>query len=222
MATLTFLCNDGLAVSLTGTTGLVTIPTAEVLGDGMAFFGASFIDKEYLFIWESDQYDGFAGFVTVGYLPFLELGLCLKRAPDYPPPWQGLGDRIVTIRSRIVKESKFIPSILLGLHDPVGVKFSNSSYLVASRSFHLPRSAEMDLHLGYGVDWIKTDHRYQFLGLFGGISIHLGKRIALMLEHDSRGLNFGVEISIFRRVQFLIALLEPDIISGGINTKFRL
>ena len=224
---LLFRPQNSSAQSLTGTSGLITIPTAEILRDGEVSFGANFMNKEY-FTYGHNEYHGLANFATVGYLPFLEISFRLTRRLDYPEP-QAIGDRMLSVRLRPLKESRFFPAFVLGAHDFVRVTGTaiptnnfNALYLSASKGFGLrPVIDRIDFHLGYGTDWIEAlDH--QFVGPFGGISISPRRFITLMLEHDAEKLNCGLRISILDHIDFLAALIDLKVISGGTSFRFRL
>jgi len=214
---LLFQSANGITNSLTGPTGLITIPTAEMSEDGEISFGLNLINKYFVY---RSYYNTIIGSITLGYLPFLEITPRLTIPLDIPE-LRGFGDRIICIRLRPFKENGFFPSIVLGVHDPVGITNQfNASYLVASKSFHLFRTT-MDFHLGYGVDWIEAE-RYQFVGLFGGISLSPKPFIAFMLEHDAEQFNCGMQISVLNHIELLVAFLNFDTFSGGISCKFKL
>lgn len=226
---LALLCQpqNSSAQSLTGTSGLITIPTAEILKDGEVSFGANFMHKEY-FTYGFNKYHGLANFATVGYLPFLEISLRLTRKLDYPEP-QAIGDRMISVRLRPLKESRFFPALALGAHDfarvtgtAIPTNHFNALYLSASKGFGLrPVIDRIEFHLGYGTDRIEArDH--QFVGPFGGISISPRPFIRLMLEHDAEKLNCGLRISILDHIDLLAALIDFKVISGGTSFRFRL
>jgi hypothetical protein len=218
---------NSVAQSLTGTSGLITIPTAEILKDGEVSFGANFMNKEY-FAYGFNKYHGLANFVTMGYLPFFEISLRLTRKLDYPEP-QAIGDRMISVRLRPLKESRFLPAFVLGAHDfarvtgtAIPTNHFNALYLSASKGFGLrPVIDRIEFHIGYGTDWIEAvDH--QFAGPFGGISISPRPFIRFMLEHDAEKLNCGLRISILDHIDFLAALIDLKVISGGTSFRFRL
>ncbi len=218
---------NGSAQSLTGTSGLITIPTAEILKDGEVSFGANFINKEY-FAYGFNNYHGLSNFATIGYLPFLEISFRLTRRLDYPEP-QAIGDRMISVRLRPLKESRFFPALVLGAHDFARVTGTaiptnnfNALYLSASKGFGLRHVIHrVDFHLGYGTDRIEAlDH--QFVGPFGGISISPRPFLRFMLEHDAEKLNCGLRISILDHIDFLAALIDFKVISGGTSFRFRL
>jgi hypothetical protein len=224
---LIFRPQSSLAQSLTGTSGLITIPTAEILKDGEVSFGANFMNKEY-FAYGDNKYHGLANFATIGYLPFLEISFRLTRKLDYPEP-QAIGDRMVSVRLRPLKESRFFPAFALGIHDFARVTGTviptnnfNALYLSASKGFGLrPVIDRIDFHLGYGTDWIEAlDH--QFVGPFGGVSISPRPFIRFILEHDAEKLNCGLRISILDHIDFLAALIDFKVVSGGTSFRFRL
>ena len=217
-----FSSQNVIAQSLTGTTGLVTIPTAEMPEDGEISFGFSIINKEhsaYSYA-HGGQHHEVANFITLGYLPFLEITPRLTRLLHFPQP-QAIGDRMVSIRLRVLKESAIFPSVVCGVHDPFGASINfSASYLVASKSFSAS-NCRMGIHLGYGGDWLKAREAkgHQFLGLFGGVSLSPSPFITLMLEHDAEKLNGGVRLSIFDRLELTGAFLGFDAFSGGISYK---
>jgi len=226
---LIFQCEHGITQSLTGTTGLVTIPTAEMPKDGEISFGTNWLNKKYLVLFDSNrEYHGMVNFMTLGYLPFLEISLRLTRHLNFPAS-QAIGDRMPSVRLRLFKENEFFPSVVLGAHDFMAVfgglgrsNNFNVLYLATSKTFRLDSFVNrIEFHLGYGTDWIKARH-HQFVGLFGGVSLSPSPFIALMLEHDAEKFNCGMRISVLDHVEVLVAFLNLDTFSSGISYKFSL
>ena len=136
---------------------------------------------------------------------------------------------MISVRLRPLKESRFFPAFALGINDFARVAGTvvptnnfNALYLSASKGFGLrPVIDRVDFHIGYGTDWFEAlDH--QFVGPFGGISISPRPFIKLMLEHDAEKLNCGLRISILDHIDFLAALIDFKVISGGTSFRFRL
>ena len=211
----------GSAQSLSGTTGLISIPTAQVQQDADFSFGVNFLNKRHLSYFGGQEHTN-AYFVTIGYLPFLEIGLRYTRAL-HPGP-ASVGDRMVSVRLKLMSEKSLAPSLVVGAHDffsTVGAHF-NALYLVASKT--LPgqfASGTTALHLGYGVDW-KDARNHQFVGLFGGVSWSPGRFVDLMLEYDSERVNGGLRLYLLNHVALLVGLENFDSMSGGLSYKFRL
>jgi len=218
--------DEGASQSLLGTTGLVMIPTADLIRDGEVYFGAAAGNKKYN-RWMPGRYHHYAYYATIGFLPFLEVSLRLIRNFDYTQG-VGLGDRTTSFRLRAVKEKKYTPSIVLGFHDclsafeDASVIYQNALYIVGSKNIPLRKGpAQIGLHLGYGTDRMKA-HRHQFVGLFGGISVEVNPALTLMVEHDSEKFNGGAAFRFFKCVQLQAALIHFDSFAAGLSYAFRL
>jgi len=223
---LLFPSGNSIAQSLTGTSGLVTIPTAEVLEDREISFGSSWLNKEWL-AYSNNEYHSMINFVTIGYLPFLEISLRLTRLLNHPGA-SAFGDRMIGVRLRLLKESKSLPSFVLGIHDFLWsvsgypTNFFNALYLSTSKSLRFDSLIDrIQLHLGYGTDWLEAEN-HQFAGLFGGISVSPRPFIAFMLEYDAERINCGLQISIFDHIELLAAISDFNTLSGGMVYKFKL
>jgi hypothetical protein len=212
------------AQSLTGTTGLVSIPTAEMSADGTMAVGLNLIDRRY--------HDGpytylkhavLVQFASIGFLPFAEVGLRLTRRVDYNKT-QALGDRMVSVRLRLVPERTLTPAVVVGAHDLVGTRLFHSLYVVGSKGVDsLPVLGTVSAHLGYGghVDGM-TVRGYQFQGVFGGVAVAPRPWVALLVEHDARRMNGGIRLRPVHGVAVLVTLQGMDRLSGGVSYTHRL
>ena len=212
--------------SLTGHSGLLMIPTAEIIENGTIAFGIGHLPKKYAImhpgkVWENSYY------ATIGFLPFLELTYAFT-VPNLNVRERGYGDRKIIIRGQILKEKKYFPSIVLGLHDPnifKDVGRSNlftATYFVVSKNIKLSKKLKLGLHSGYGVDWFESSRKKQLLGLFGGSSLQYQNSVALLLEYDSNKFNPGIRITILDKLQLTLALLDLKTITGGVSYIFQL
>jgi hypothetical protein len=220
---------DGAAQSLNGTTGLVAIPTANMLNDREILFGGNYIDKKYNI--RSPQNDQHRYFITMSFLPFLEVSIRytrnhMLRLTDYPN--EHPGDRGACIRVRVLKEKKYSPSLVLGAHDFLSsiaeskTIWFNALYLVGTKNVKPEKiPVEFGLNLGYGTDRMKAKH-HEFVGLFGGISMEYRDLATLMLEYDAEKVNGGMRFVFFRHVQIMLALLNMNSFSGGASYVFSL
>lgn len=222
-----FLINEGYSQSLTGNTGLFNIPTAEILNDGEIAFGVNYLDKKFI---ERDdrKYSAISYYATVGYMPFLEISLRLTRYVNYPYP-QSMGDRMPSIRIKIISESKVLPSVLIGAQDFMSIEDYTSAvnfnalYIVSTKYFNIKKSFinRIGFHLGYGTDWLKANHR-QFVGIFGGISVEHKNFLKGMVEYDADKFNIGAEVTIFNHIKIMAGLLHFDSFNAGICYKTNL
>ena len=220
------LCQPGAAQSLTGMTGLVTIPTAEMPEDSSLAFGVSFFSKKFQ-QYDRGQYDLIPYFANLSFLPFLEVGLRATRRRDLGRG-EGLGDRMVSLRLRLLSERHRLPALVLGVHDFLTgaeghtTTHFNAFYLVASKHLHVaPLASEVGLHLGYGTDGMKALH-YQFVGLFGGVSVSPRSDLTLMLEYDSERFSGGLRMTLLDHVTLLAAWQGFDVFSGGVSYRLKL
>jgi len=208
--------------TLLGQSGLIIVPSARMYGDGVLRVSAGFIPHPYYPV-DKDWKDNYANFVSFNYLPFLEisLGVITPKAEQY-----GIGDRTVGIRLCVKRESRYWPQILLGAQDPFGfiamdwAQRYSTLFAVASKSFDLPVIDRIELHLGHGVDWIRSG-QYYLIGTFGGLEIKPVKPVSLLFEYDTRQVNFGARLSLWK-FDLMGAWLEGRSFTGNIGFHFSL
>lgn len=221
-ALIVVLSNDLLAAqSLTGTSGLVSIPTASVPADGTVSLGVNMVDERYHgYLQEKQQgHAMLVQFASVGFLPFAEVGLRLTRGMDVPE--QAIGDRMVSVRLRVLKEGARTPAVVVGVHDIAGTRYFHAEYVAASRHVPTPLGV-VGLHAGYGGDFASVRARArQFVGGFGGISLAPRPWVTLMAEHDAERVNAGVRLRVWR-MNVLAAAHGLDRFSGGVSYTHRL
>ena len=229
------------ATSLAGTSGLITIPVADVLEDGRVNVGISYLHRSYRHLDRPGTYDMIPLWVSIGYLPSLELSARLTIIPELgraggdPPPYR---DGMASFQWRVFGESARLPAVVIGAQDVYGFALFNTLYLVLSKhmSLRLPspiHRVRVGFHFGHGVDWmggrygvvdggkdIPTKHR--MIGTLGGIEIPITRAIEFKLEYDTTKLNFGVSVRPLSGVQFQVALLRGKHVAVGANVGFNL
>jgi len=221
------------AISITGTTGLVDVPTARIIPDGKIAFGIGYTDREYSL--RGPEYAQVAYYVTAGYLPFLEASLRITNFPGKMDAgaYGSLKDRMASVKLRIVNEGRYLPSVLLGIHDMLGVHSTrdpaesvnfNTAYIVMSKSIHLPLIRVLDVHLGYASDlMMKGARHHSMLGIFVGLERKLGRYLTVMGEYDTRKYNVGLRITPWGdRINIDLVVLGLKRISGGMSVSFNL
>lgn len=213
-----------LSQSLTGVNGLFTIPDGNIIGDGKFVVGVNWQSEKY--IKSNKGYDRIIGFVNLGFLPFIEAGLRIT----YPYKFtnHAIGDRMPFIRFRLIEQTNYLPNLVLGAHDFVGVFGGtdainfNSLYLVSTRNGVIDfNNFSTDVTLGYGVDWLKAEY-HQFVGLFGGIKSTVFHNYSFILEYDSERINLGTEIILFNKFKILIGLMDVKEVQGGFSYTIQL
>ena len=220
------------AQSVTGTSGLIHIPSARMLEDGQLVIGAAFIPKPYFTYANRGGYDGvnkrnnpgFNTYITYGILPFVELMFRYTHELNVPvtPKTKYFPDRMFSARVRILNEEKKNPSIVLGFHDfgaiilpfdqrvsgPFGGSINNnfsSSYIVVSKLFR-KNFLEFDFSVGYGSDLFKIGTS-SFNGIFGGLQIN-AYDFSLITEYDSQYFHSGIKWRLLNSINLMLGFWD--------------
>ena len=207
------------AQSLSGTTGLVTIPTARMQEDGTLSFGTSYFDKKDQQYMEGKN-DYVVAYVNITFLPFLELVYRVNK-PLYYHVRNYTVDQTPMARLRLLKERKYLPAVVIGIHDIASttgwntVHF-NATYLVLSKKI-----SAFDLHLGYAPRIMKALY-YQLDGPFGGVAYSPLTSLHLYAEYDSRYVNAGFQYLFLHHFSISLAALNFNSYAAGINYKIVL
>ena len=238
---LCFVCgfSDGeAAFSLAGTSGLINIPVAEVVGDGEMVVGAGYVRGNYKHF-DGRRYPIVPLCVALGYLPGLEFSARLTVIRGCPPQAQGLGDYkdgMASVHYRIFPGGSRVPAVAVGARDVYGFALFNALYGVASREIRVPRLRRLGGHLGLGVDWLGgrygvTDagkdtetfpvHR-PLLGIFGGLDAQFSEHVTLMAEYDTKKVNAGVRMHLFSHLGVDLLLMGMKALGGGLYWSFDL
>lgn len=208
--------------TITGPSGLFTIPTAEVLSDKNISIGVNFLDKKYV-EYSNYNYDIATVNIVIGFLPFLELTGRVTRGLNLISYSM---DRYIGLKFKIKGEEKYWPSIAVGLNNPFNTgesaKHFNSTYLVLTKTIALNNLLrEVKVTLGYGSDIVNAVN-YQFVGIFGGIDLSFADYIDLLAEYDGDRFNGGVRVTLFDHLQILAGLMNFESFSGGASFNFQL
>ena len=157
-----------------GGTGLIEIPNARVLEDGVIRFGAS----------QASPYRWYTG--AMGVLPRLEFSGRLTQITNIQvismPGYGTYKDKALDVKFQIIPESKELPAVAIGIHDFHGTRLFGAEYLAISRQFY-----PVDFTLGIGSKRLKGPVDLPVLdryGLFGGIEIELNDRFHFIAEYN--------------------------------------
>lgn len=204
-------------VSLSGSSGLLRIPSADVLPYGDYNLGVNFLDAGYRSYWDSSTVLHFA---SVAVLPRVEvtgritnidgrLGVQyhdLLRGQNYGG-WNM--DRALGAHVQILTQSARLPlSLAVGDQDVTGNGAFGARYLVASH-----RQPRYGVHLGTGSG---------FLGkLFAGFDYQPNPRFRVLLDHDGTRANLGCAVQI-RHFTLTPALMGFRSLGGGVTYSQRM
>jgi hypothetical protein len=214
--------------TLEGTSGLLYIPTAEIQQDATVILGTSFVNKSVV-SFGSYSYDAVTPYISMAFLPNLEIGVKITRLVDFNHETEGIGDRTVSLRIRVIEENDIMPAIAVGLHDVFTVFggtdaiHNNALYVVSTKnlSLHSTLINSISLTAGYGTDRLKANN-HNFVGIFGGMSFQLIKFLYLMAEYDGTHSNGGFRINLFNHISILGGYLQYKYFSGGACFYFTL
>jgi len=209
------------AQSLTGVTGLLNAPSANMQEDGTFYTGTNYLNRYYLKDYGYSKYNCVIWYFDLTFLPFLEINFRTTRMLDNPDPSHTV-DRMFSGKLRVLKEKKYWPSIVLGGNDVVTTSsYSNqyfgAAYIVITKNFDIKKNI-LGGTLGYSYPLFRHN---QFVGFFGGISFSPSflRQVTVMVEYDSQYFNVGGSVLFFKHL-YLFALLQGmENVSGGIAFK---
>ena len=209
--------NTCMSQSLTGVTGLGTVPTARMQKDGTLSFGVSCFDRKHQLYFEGTKDIGHA-YINLTLLPFLELVFRANRPLNYKTAHEYTVDRTPMVRIRLFNEKGNLPSVVIGIHDFASTTawstvFYNATYIVLSK-----RISTLDFHLGYAPRIMKAQD-YQLDGLFGGLAYSPHKAINLFAEYDTKTINLGIEFQFLKHFGISLATINFDSFAAGMNYK---
>lgn len=205
---------------------MVSIPTAEVLNDGELMVGTAFYHKDYLNLYDKN-YHGAGTYITIGFLPFVEVSFRITRLLNYPDSnTQGLGDRMPSIRIQLFHEGIVLPSLLFGAHDFVRSteslsSYNTATYFVITKNFSvIGNKLNLKASAGQGVKILRSSN-YQFEGFFYGLSLGVFKIGEIMIENDSKEFNGGIRVNIWN-FSSTIGAMDMKYLSGTLSYSFKL
>ena len=209
--------------SLNSLSGYYNIPIAEIYNDGSVVAGVFYIPYKF------SQEKGFdreaiGYFGAISYFPFLEISLRFTKrlGPNY-----ALGDRMFSFKLRLIKEGKYFPSFAIGVQDffhstEAMTNRYNSLYSVITKNISIGNVINnISLTVGYGSDLIKANG-YEYIGLFGGVSLMILDHLEFIFENDARFYNVGARIKVFENIFLLGGYRDLKYFSGGAGVCFQL
>lgn len=232
---LSFNC---LGQSLSGVSGLLNSPSAELYPDKTFYIGASYIPTGYhrrtygINKGRVTENPGSTTFINLTLLPFVEImfrythEINLKVTPEskYFP------DRMLAVRIRLLEEKKYWPAITLGSHDPTAA-FNLScrsctnflaSYVVFTKNID-HNNYTFGITLGYGDAFFDLPVK-EFKGLFGGVKVKHKylPNIEFLADYDADFYNVGVSGYFLNRIHLIVGLRNLSSLTGVIAYRKRL
>jgi hypothetical protein len=204
--------------SLTGTTGIFNIPTAEVTPEGWFRVGVQRIDSEWAYV-ERGAGDNETYFFTVGFLPRVEVSIRATIFSETGFLTEGTSDaadRLASGRVRVFDEGRW-PALAVGVDDIRGNQRSHALYAVVTKTLEAPAQS-LDIRATAGFASTAIEATAYFLdGAFGGVECSLWDRVTLGLEYDTEKWNTGARVVILSGLAAQGVLLHFDTPSGGVS-----
>jgi len=214
------ICTNGQTLS--GMSGLLNIPSADMQADGTFIIGANYLPalNQPTLGYNTGNY-----YLNLTFLPFIEISYrmtLLKMAKGYTNQ-----DRSASFKIQLLKEHRFLPSISIGVHDfhttttGNGNQYFEANYIVMTKHFPI-NGTDLGITSGYGTDVILKKSR--FIGLFGGLSITPGflKQLKIMGDYDCKGINLGGSLLILKHIYIFSMSQHLQYLAGGIAYRIYL
>jgi hypothetical protein len=210
------------SLSVNGTSGLLMTPTADIVSDGILVAGASFVDKKWA-VGRRGLNDNLSYFVTLGYLPRIELSVRLTvfSGSTFVLPGRSVVDRVLSVKALLVREGELWPAVAVGGEDIVGTKRFHTLFGVLSKDLNLGVLGSFKIHAGAGTDWIDAPN-HPLDGVFGGATKRFWKRAEVLFEYDTDKVNagFGFEPLSFARI--LLSAVNLESFAGALHVQYAL
>jgi len=216
--------------SVTGTSGLIHIPSARMLEDGQLVIGAAFIPKPYFQRYERRLNPGLNTFVTYALFPFMEVMFRYTHELNVPVTMETeyFPDRMFGFRARLLKEKKYLPALVLGLQDASAIfgetclNCSNytATYFVSSKNIKTG-FGNFDLSIGYAFDFKELKAK-DYKGVFGGVSFTSSfyDDLSILFEHNSKGINTGFKLNLISKFNLMFGIWDLEKPTFAFNYLF--
>ena len=222
--------------SVTGTSGLIHIPSARMLEEGQLVIGAAFIPKPYFTRTYGPGREnirlnpGLNTYVTYALFPFMEVMFRYTHELNVPVTMETryFPDRMFGFRARLLKEKKYFPALVLGLQDASAIfgetclSCSNYSatYFVGSKNIKTG-FGNFDLSIGYAFDFKELKAK-DYKGVFGGVSFTSSfyDDLSILFEHNSKGINMGLKLNLISKFNLMFGFWNLDKPTFAFNYLF--
>jgi hypothetical protein len=209
---------------MSGTSGMLMTPTPNLLVDKDLIVGMSFVDDEWA-VNKRGEYDNLAYFVTMGFLPRLEVSLRLTVLPgsQFAPAEddRSIKDRMISVKALLIREKGMRPSLAVGSEDFTGTRRYHTLFAVIGKQFDLGLAGGFTAHFGAGADWVDAEN-YPLDGVFGGVSKRLWEGGEFLAEYDTEKVNVGVGIEPLYNLRVVLSALNFESFAGTVHMRFGL
>ena len=214
---------------LIGTQGLMNIPSAEMNPAGTFDGGVSLLQKRMMV----DANDYYTGLYYISFTPFSFVEVTFRetlrktrKSATNPKMGYYQQDRSTTLRLRPVmeKEGRWWPSVVVGVNDIYsdhGASEYAAVYGAVSKTVRLGGIMNVGATLGYAHP---IDKGVAYDGVFGGISVSPASfdNLKIMAEYDTRGVNVGASVMLFRHLRAMCLTRDFEGVCGSLSYLYTI
>lgn len=214
---------------LIGTRGLMNIPSADMNPQGTFEGGVSFLQKKMMV----DGHNYCTGLYYINFTPFSFVEFTFRetlrktrKSSANPKMGYYQQDRSTTIRLRPLreKEGKWWPAVAVGVNDIYsdhGMSEYAAVYGVATKNISLRGLLNIEATLGYAHP---IDNGSTYDGIFGGVSLSPAccDKVRIMAEYDTRGVNLGASVVLFRHLRAMCLTHDFCGVCGGLSYLYTI
>jgi hypothetical protein len=218
------------AQSSLGVTGLLNTPSADMQPDGVFMAGGNFFPKKLTP--DRWQYNSGNYFLNITFLSFVEVAYrCTLLRGEFKAGNHWQQDRSISLRLRPIKESHYVPAVVVGSNDMLttselnafnavkGNRHFASIYVVATKNIPVGKHI-----LGFTLGSYIFPQNTLYKGPFCGIQYTPSflTPVSLMAEYDANGVNVGTSARLFKHLFLHAFVYDFQALSCGIRYEFRL
>lgn len=245
-----FLTAPAYSQAIYGTSGLLRMPTADMLERGTVMIGENHL-SQYATQPKRDGYDTHNYYLNATLLPWLEIGYTMtffsRKKQHWSYPEQ---DRSFHVKVRLVKEGtwkEWMPAVAVGANDPLthhegqDAGFSQTEkdanylrrfFLVLSKHVEFEHIGDLGVHAAVlAARAAKDKDHYTRPGIGANFQFNTpGNTFAqkalngleLLAEYDARTVNAGVHYGLFKNVvNIYVEANQLQYLSGGVQFRIR-
>jgi hypothetical protein len=228
-------------VNLSGKPGLLFTPSAVATEDGLLRLGYNYNPMGYALRARNRNPERIL-YANLTILPRLEVNINFLQmiSTSTRKVKEGIGDRQLDLRYLILKEKKHRPSLAVVITTPFTIDGAMLTHaLVATKNVAMSKDFNLEVSAGYGSPYYlyrdesnlqnssmlsnlkwqkKSEDRYKnhyLQGPFGGAALRYRKWAGLMAEYDSKHINAGAFVTLFKSWTIQAGLLNGDQVMFG-------
>jgi hypothetical protein len=173
-------------------------------------------------------------------LPWVALNIVLTRPIDIARI--GVGDRHIDLQFFPLNQSKHGINASVIFSQAFGSSFIDHNSLLVSRKFKFFKIISVETIVGYGFErvfrkppknfnyadsgfqWIPKSEfgNFYLSGFFGGLQINFSDKLFISAEYDSKYLNLGGSLLLYKKLGLQISYLNMNAVTGSFSYKIFL